>query len=149
MQASTLFTRIFLGLGAVLLLIGGVAFVERLVFVGSAETGRGTITTVNVVSNPITQSDTETGKHYYPEIEYVDRLTGETRTFSSPAGLTGVNYAEGSQVSVLYVPGQPESAVLDTVPGIYGFALVFGGLGLLFIIFSAVAYRGFDKKDYN
>ncbi|WP_081942114.1 DUF3592 domain-containing protein [Spirochaeta lutea] len=147
MTLSRLFSRIFYVLGIVLIGVGGAVLVQKLVFQSSSVQTMGLVVDVRVVQNQVLFMDDGTGFHYYPTVEF-SANDGRAYRFESPAGVTSVSYEKGQEVPVLYRTQDPGDAMIATTWGLYGLPIIFGGTGVLFVLFGLVAQRGFDKKKY-
>ena len=67
-------------------------------------------------------------------------LSGQSVRFTSPSGSFPPEAAVGDRVSVLYQAGQPEAARIRSFSSLWLFPLVFGGVGLAFLLLGAVGY---------
>lgn len=148
MELAKLFSRIFLIFGALLLIIGGAIGLERLIFFSGSVSAQGLVTEVRLEQNAVPMMNQGTGFHFYPTVEFTPSGSAAPVRFDSPAGVTGTVFQAGQQVPVRYNPSNPSRAVIDNIMGIFGLAIIFAGLGLLFMIFAAVALKGFDRKKY-
>jgi len=84
---------------------------------------------------------------YYPVFSFADSAgkthvihtrTSQTRTWSG----SNKHYHVGDAVEVLYPPGDPESARLNNLFAVWGWTLVFGGIGLILVIVGIVMWYG-------
>jgi hypothetical protein len=126
--------------GAVTLLLGAVAaylFLDARRFAASAEHAEGVVTRL-VWGQP---------RAVYPVIRF-QAASGEVE-FTSSSGSYPPSYAVGDKVKVLYPPGNPRAARVESFMGLYfGAALMgvmavaFGGVtGVVLLIFALVAKR--------
>jgi len=148
MELAKLFSRIFLIFGAILLVIGGAIGIERLIFLSGSVSAQGLVAEVRLEQNAVPMMNQGTGFHFYPTIEFTPDGSSMPVRFESPAGVTGTVFQAGQRVPVRYNPNNPARAVIDNPMGIFGLSIIFGGLGVLFIIFAGVALKGFDRKKY-
>jgi len=79
-----------------------------------------------------------------PRVRFASEL-GRTAVFTGRIGSRPPSYAVGQAVPVLYDPGQPERAIIDTFWERWGAELVFAILALLFfpnLLYAAVHHLG-------
>jgi hypothetical protein len=129
-------------LGILLMLVGTFFFVKTQRYYVSASRASGKIVEIEKQQH---QKDVT----YYPVFSFVDSVgtthvihTSQTRTWS------GWNrfYKVGDTVEVLYPAHEPEKARLNNLFSVWGWVLVFGGIGLIFVIvgiefwYSAATY---------
>ena len=72
---------------------------------------------------------------YYPVVEFDDG-DGQTHEFRSSAGSNPPAYSEGDRVEVLYDPGDPQQASINSFTSLWVGPLVTGGLGAVFALMS-------------
>lgn len=89
--------------------------------------------------------DSDGDGSYRPVVRFTDR-EGQSRVYYSNTGSNPPSYTRGEEVTLYYLPDQPERALIDSfterylLPLIFGiFGLVFGGIGygLLFARYGA------------
>lgn len=148
MELAKLFSRMFLIFGAILLVIGGGVGLERMIFLSGSVSAQGLVAEVRLEQNAVPMMNQGTGYHFYPTVEFTPDGSAMAVRFESPAGVTGTVFQAGQRVPVRYNPNNPNRAVIDNPMGIFGLAIIFGGLGVLFIVFAGVALKGFDRKKY-
>ncbi|MFW5716123.1 MAG: DUF3592 domain-containing protein [Spirochaetota bacterium] len=127
---------VFVGIGAFVAVSSGV-------FVSRAEQVAGTVVDYAVEQNEITflRSGEPTGILYYPVIEY--SAGGETYAVRGRSGTTDRPYDTGARVDLLVSAANPANARIDSAFGVWGSAIILGGLGGLFLLLSVLAPFGF------
>ena len=65
---------------------------------------------------------------------------GAPHQFAEPISANPPPYARGQRVAVLYDPVSPEKALIDSFWGRFFLPVLFGGLGLLFLLFGRVFF---------
>lgn len=73
---------------------------------------------------------------YYPVVEFRDR-SGQPHTYRARSGSNPPSYTRGERVEIVYLPGNPEHALIDDFMGRWmlpAFLLCFGG------VFAAVGW---------
>jgi len=100
----------------------------------------GIETTGRVIDLEYRDSDDSSGT-YAPVVEFTDR-EGTQRIYRSSSSSNPPAYKRGEQVTLYYLPDEPERAMIDgfddryLLPAILGvFGLVFGGIGFGIIIY--------------
>lgn len=143
MKGRDLLSLSFRIIGLLFASIGAIIAASTLVFVARAEPVAGTVVDYAVEQNAITflQGGEPTGLLYYPIVEYAaggteQRVTGRT-------GRTSRTWEPGERLTVLVAPGDPRNARINTVFGVWGSAIILGGLGALFLLLSVLAPFGF------
>ena len=108
---------------------------------GQRYINEGIATTGTVIDLEYRDSDEGSGT-YAPVVEFIDR-DGVTRTHHSSSSSNPPAYKRGEEVTLYYLPDEPERAMIDSfsdrylLPLILGlFALVFGGVGFGMIAFG-------------
>lgn len=93
------------------------------------------------------QSDDEGSGSYAPTVEFRDE-NGQRQVYYSSTGSNPPSYDRGEQVEIIYQPGTPERAMIDSfsdrwmLPLIMSvFALVFGGVGYAILYFMIRRWR--------
>jgi hypothetical protein len=76
---------------------------------------------------------------YHPVVGF-KTLDGEKHTFTSSVGSNPPSYEEGEQVEVLYLPGEPKSARINSFFSLWGGPLILGGIGSVFFAVGAVIW---------
>ncbi|MEL7446060.1 MAG: DUF3592 domain-containing protein [Pseudomonadota bacterium] len=91
---------------------------------------------------------------YRPLIEFRD-ADGTIQQVQSKVSSSSPSFARGEQVSVIYDPGDPSGAIIDTFMQRFFLPLIFGGMGVFFAVIGIglVIYRtiggnsvGFSRK---
>lgn len=77
------------------------------------------------------------GLAYYPELRFVT-ADGRTVSVRGNIGASPPAYRVGDQVPVLYDPGEPARASIDTAAGRWLVAVVFAGFGVLWLLIGGV-----------
>ena len=102
----------------------------------------GIQTTGTVIDLEYRDSDDSSGT-YAPVVGFTDR-DGQRRVYRSSSSSNPPAYKRGEQVTLYYLPDEPERAMIDSfsdrylMPAIISlFALIFGGIGFGIIIYHA------------
>ena len=69
--------------------------------------------------------------------EFKDAEGGSHRV-TSPVSSRPAAYDVGEKVAVLYSPGDPEDARIDSFFGLWGGSCIFGGIGFLFTLVATI-----------
>ncbi|MFW5826089.1 MAG: DUF3592 domain-containing protein [bacterium] len=143
MKGRDLLSLSFRVIGGLFAGLGAIVAVSTLVFVARAESVTGTVVDYAVEQNSITflQGSEPTGLLYYPVVEY--SAAGTEHRVTGRTGRTSRTWQPGEGVTVLVSPGNPQNARIDTVLGVWGSAIILGGLGALFLVLSVLAPFGF------
>jgi hypothetical protein len=144
MRGKDLLSLSFRIIGLLFVAIGAVVAAATTVFVTRAQPVEGRVVDYSVEQNAITfmNSDESTGMLFYPIVEYqaegggVHRITGRM-------GRASRAYDEGTPLTVLVSATDPTDARINTVFGVWGSAIILGGLGAVFLLLSALAPYGF------
>jgi hypothetical protein len=144
MRGKDLLSLSFRVIGLLFAAIGAAVAIWTGMFVGRAEAVPGTVIDYAVEQNAISfmRAAEPTGMLYYPVVRYAT-TAGETRTLTGRRGRTARTYEIGAEVPVLVSPGDPDDARINTVFGVWGSAIILGGLGALFLLLSVLAPFGF------
>jgi hypothetical protein len=120
-------------LGSVFLVVGAVLAVSTWIFVSGARATDGTV--IALVEAPRTSEDDPGGTA--PVVRYqVDGKAHEFRgVYISPPA-----YSVGETVRVLYSPDRPERAQIDSFVQLWLISVVFGGVGLVFVVVAVLGY---------
>lgn len=135
---------VFLSLALVMIGIALVNSVRAAVFLGRSERAAGQVVdyqTVEGAAPPFMDAD-GAGRMYYAVVEFA---APERRRFVSPVGRRTRVYPIGSGVVVRYVPGRTGRERIESPADIWGAALIFAGLGLLFLAIALTAPKGFRR----
>lgn len=137
--------RIGRALRLVSLLFLGIAVSNAIgtwLFLQNARSAEGVVVDMEVVENAVPLVAPETGRVFYPIIEFADatdtRYVVETRR-----GVRSPDLSTGDTVQVLYRPERPGSARVDTPVELWGASAVFGLLSLIALFVGLVAPFGF------
>ncbi len=122
---------VFSLLGAVQIGIGGIVAYFDLSFRHSALKTQGTVAEV------IERTGSESGKQYYPVIEFRTE-TGQRCSFEGDGSSSVSEYKTGNSVHVLYDPKDPSDAKLESAQEMILIGIVFGGIGLVFGSIGAI-----------
>ncbi|MFW5741791.1 MAG: DUF3592 domain-containing protein [Spirochaetota bacterium] len=143
MKGRDLLSLSFRVIGALFASIGAIVAASTLVFLAGAEPVAATVVDYAVEQNSITflQGSEPTGLLYYPIVEYP--AGGEEHRMTGRTGRTSRRWEPGEQLTVLVARGNPQKARINTVFGVWGSAIVLGGLGALFLLLSVLAPFGF------
>lgn len=144
MRTKDLLGLSFRVIGLIFASVGAIAAVNTTLFVGRAETVSGIVVDYAVEQNSISflQSGESTGMLYYPVVEYPVRGGGSSR-ITGRSGSPNRLYEPGERLPVLVSASNPERARINTVLGVWGSAIILGGLGVLFLLLSVLAPFGF------
>ena len=147
MNPRDVFGLAFRVIGGVFLLLGSTAAVFTLVFVIQAVRVSGTVIDYAVEQNAIAflAADDGSGMLYYPVVEYYSQ-DGERHVVTGRAARMRRVYELGEPVGVLMSPDQPANARINTAFGVWGSAIILGGLGALFVVISLLAPHGFGGR---
>ncbi|MFN2099529.1 DUF3592 domain-containing protein [Altererythrobacter sp. MF3-039] len=105
----------------------------------------GIRTTGTVIDLDYRDSDEGSGT-YAPVVEFTDR-EGATRIYRSSSSSNPPAYRRGEQVTLYYMPGEPERAMIDSFSDRYLLPLILGVLGLAFSgIGFGMIYAGARKR---
>jgi len=144
MKGRDLLSLSFRIIGLLFAGIGAVVAATTIVFVLRADAVSGTVVDYSVEQNAITfmQSGESTGILYYPIVEY-PRPDGGVGSVTGRVGRTSRPYEVGSSLTVLVSRRNPDEARINTVFGVWGSAIILGGLGALFLVLSVLTPYGF------
>ncbi len=144
MRSKDLLGLSFRVIGLFFAAVGVIAAVNTVIFVSRAQAVRGTVIDYAVEQNSISflQSGESTGMLYYPVVEYPVPGGGSDR-ITARSGRPTPPYEPGEQLPVLVSASNPQRARIDTVLGVWGSAIILGGLGALFLLLSVLAPLGF------
>lgn len=147
MRGHDLLSISFRIVAAIFIGVGATVALGTFVFVGRAVPVRGIVVDYEVEQNAITflQGDDPGGVLYYPIVEY--RVRGEEHRVTGRAGRTDREYSIGEEIAVLVSPSEPGRSRLNTVLGVWGSAIILGGLGALFLALSVFAPLGFGGRE--
>lgn len=87
----------------------------------------------------------DSGVLYYPVIGYGE--TPAQYAITSSSGRAAPAYEIGALVTLVVPQDNPEGARVASLMGLWGAAIILGGLGALFLILSYLAPRGFGGGD--
>ena len=116
---------IFTPIGLVFAGIGAWAYLEDRSLAESGLRAQGTV--IEMVGS----RDSDNGYTYRPLVEFFD-ANGERHTFTSRVGTNPPDHSTGETVEVIYAPGSPQNAMLDSFSDRFLLPLIFGGLGTVF-----------------
>jgi hypothetical protein len=127
---GTLAVALSVGLGAFILLIVAHIGYRQAVFVAKSQFAQGTVTKVE-----------QTESTYNGEVRTTDWPTvafsnsaGSTVTFKPNTTWGFLHYSTGQEIDVLYLPGEPANAQIDSFVPLFGVPLLVGALGIAFIV---------------
>ena len=134
---------IFVAIGVVLLIIGGLVTWHTVEFKSKAESAEGT-----VIEMQPRHSDGSTT--YAPVVEF-ETAGGELVTYHSSSSSSPPAYDVGESVEVLYDPNDPSEAKINSFFNLWflplllaGMGIVFGGIGGLVVV---VMIRGTRRQE--
>jgi hypothetical protein len=124
--------RLSLGIGILALAAGAVFTVLTARFVAGSERAEGT-----VVDRVRSVDEEDDSVSFYPVVRFTT-AAGRTVRFESNVSTSD---EIGDEVEVLYDPDDPTDARLSGFLNVWGFSLIFAGIGAVFITVSAVILR--------
>lgn len=135
---------VFLVAALVLLAISLVHAARAAFFLSRSERGVGRVVDYHTVEGaaPPFMDAGDGGRMHYAVVELNEP---ERRRFVSPVGRRTRVYSIGSEVAVRYLPGHAGRERIESLVDIWGGALIFGGLGLLFLAIALTAPKGFRR----
>ena len=144
MKGRDLLALSFRVIGLVFAVIAGVSAVATLIFVLRAEQTTGVVVDYSVVQNNISfmPGADKTGMLYYPVVAFTATDGAEYR-LTGRSGRTSRRYPVGEQLPVLYSAERPAEGRLATLMGVWGTAIILGGLGAIFLVLGLAAPHGF------
>ena len=111
-------------------------------FLQSAISAEGEVIACERVDNPAPLVAPETGRLFYPVIEFADE-TDTRYVVEARRGVRSVELESGDHIPVLYRPDRPESARVDDPMELWGATGIFGLLSIVMLFISVVAPFGF------
>jgi Protein of unknown function (DUF3592) len=78
--------------------------------------------------------------YYYPVVRFVTPLEEVVQFEGGDGSTKPEEYRVGESLKILYDPANPHDARLDTVNSRWGGVIIFGGLGVGFVVTSASVY---------
>ncbi|MEY4744400.1 MAG: hypothetical protein RL272_345 [Candidatus Parcubacteria bacterium] len=105
-------------------------------FVAGAARTQGTVIAVEAGSSGGDSSPT-----YHPTVRFTD-AGGKEVTFTSSTGTNPPSHREGDSVTVLYEPGRPQHAEIDSFVDIWLAPLIAGVFGVVFPLVGLAAMAG-------
>ena len=127
----------FLGLGFVGLLSAFKVNQREMTFRATAVKATGEVVAlIETNSRDTTQDSTPT---YAPKVEFADAM-GHSITFVSSVSTNPPSYHTGDKVPVLYQPGTPQKAQIDSWFSRWGSVAIVGGISGLFALIGAAAF---------
>lgn len=114
-----------------IVILAGASFLHHLnaEFLEDAHAAKGVV--IDLV-----RQDTKTGADLlYPVVRYEDEQ-GRTVEFRSSYGTYPASYHRGEEVQVLFVPGEPESAQIDSSFSLWAPVIFTAALGMLFFLIA-------------
>jgi hypothetical protein len=118
---------IFAAVGLVLAVSAGWVFLKDRSFAATGVRAPGSVIEM------IGSRDSDGDYTYKPVVEFHD-AEGQRHVFSSTVSSSPPQYSTGEAVTVIYAPGSPDRAIIDSFVDRYLMPLIFGGLGTLFAI---------------
>ncbi len=129
---------IFRILGLVFFLVGAVLLFLTVSFMTDAQetTGRVTHVAVNYGDDSVT---------YKPTVEY--RVGGRMYESESWLSSSSYDFDVGERVPVLYDPADPSRIRLNYFMELWGFPLIFGGVGAVMVFVSMITARRMHRRN--
>lgn len=118
-------------IGALFLVIAAFSLQARLSFESDALRTDGEV--VGVVQSSRIDNDGRRSTSWCPTVRFTSESSG-TLTFTARTCSNPPSYRIGEHVDVLYLRGEPESAAIDSPAERWLLPLVFGGIGLVFLL---------------
>ena len=119
----------FSGIGVTLLIVALLLFWHTRTFIDQAATAPGTV--IDLVESRSDKSTT-----YRPVVRFVAE-SGQQIEFTSSSSTNPPSYSVGEDVTVLYLPAEPQNASLTGFFDLWGGAMIVGGLGCVFSLIGA------------
>jgi Protein of unknown function (DUF3592) len=144
LTGKNLLSLAFRVVGLTFAVVAAVVVAFSVAFVVRAETALGVVVDLSSVQNKITvmpKAD-QSGTLFYPVIAYTTPA-GTEGTFTGPSGRSTPQFQVGDEVPVLVSGPNPGDVRLNTILGVWGTAIILGGLALIFLILSLAAPLGF------
>lgn len=120
-ERMKLFGYIFATIGAVMLALAGAVLIYQ----------QTTYSDAIFIDGTVIGQDRLRSKGSAPVVQFRD-TDGQYHRFKSSVSSSPPRYTVGDPVSVKYPPGEPQNAAIDDFLSNYLFALIFGGIGLIF-----------------
>ncbi|TVQ25219.1 MAG: DUF3592 domain-containing protein [Spirochaetaceae bacterium] len=127
------------------LLLFGVALSHAFgtwLFLRTAVSTEGEVIAFDQVDNPAPLVAPETGRLFYPIIEFADE-TDTRYVVEARRGVRSMELEPGDRIRVLYRPERPEAARVDDPMELWGATGIFGLLSAVMLFISLVAPFGF------
>lgn len=135
-SASAVPGLVFLVIGAILVAIGLLMGSSSIDLYSSGIKTEGTVT--NMVARRDSPTDmTDMSVSYYPVILFTTE-GGTAIQYQSNVGSSPPAYQVGEIVEVLYKPGNPQNASINSFFQLWGATAILGGIGLLFAIIGFI-----------
>ncbi len=144
-----MFTRVFRGAALILGAVAIISLFSTLYFVVRAEPAGGEVVAFEEVTNPAPVANPAGQSQFHHAVVEFETAAGDTVTFQGRSGRADNTFEVGDAVDVLYRPGRPDVARIDTVPEVWATPLIFGGLFLVFGILGAIAPYAFADHRGN
>jgi hypothetical protein len=125
MDWVTVLSSIFALVGAAMLVAAGRQFTRKRAFVGHSALASGTIIA-------LTENRERDEISYFPKVKF-QTASGHEVTFQSEMGSSSDAGRIGDTVAVRYRTDQPDVAEIDSFMSLWGLALLFGMLGVVFL----------------
>ncbi len=120
------FSKPMMGLAMVVMVMGAVFAIHAVVFQRDAIRARATIAQLVATSG-------DSGTTYAPVFVFRD-MEGVTRKVCSSVSSYPPIGAVGDKITVLYSPGKPNGARVDTFFSIWGIPVILGGCGTFYLV---------------
>ena len=118
--------------------VGGAFLYYSSDFVANANEVSGIVVDVSVNRNDGTTT-------YKPTVSYVD-LNGVKQTGQTFLSSSGYNFPRGSKINILYDPRDPSRIRMNSWFSLWGFPMVFLGVGLLLALIALIVALRIKKK---
>lgn len=132
-QTKHLFSGLFKWATLVFLLLAAIAAVFALVFELRSVVTLGTVVSARFSQNALVFTEPDSGRLYYPIIEYEASKNVFLR-FESSLPYLGKAPNSGEKIAIRYVPGEDRQASIDSFVNKWIIFLVFSSLSLVFFL---------------
>lgn len=136
MSADLIIGIVFPLVGGLLFAIGLFLFVRTRIFLGRAQEVQGTVVRM------VYRHSSEGGGGYSPVYQF-RTIEGQVIEKQDSLSTNPPMFKEGQQIDILYDPANPQSARIKKWMSLYftsvllaGMGLIFGGIGIVILIFS-------------
>ena len=133
-------SQILVGIGAVLILIGGVLYLINFIFTSQSDLVTGSVVSITKSLDEDYQSEL-----LCPVVKYTTKA-GQTLSYDSNICTSPAAYAIGDQVEIYYNPGNPTQAQIKDFWSQNLEAVSMTGMGLPFIAIGLILLAGTRRR---